>query len=406
MTLPLSGYRVLDLGDDATVLAARLLADLGADVIRIEAIDGDSVRGRLPFVGDVQGVERGLAHLLYNAGKRSLALALDRPAAWEVADLVLESSDVVIAPLEKSALATAFFDDARMRATALRVGLVDTVFRRHAPEERATDLIGTAAGGLLYLNGFAGDPPNHATGQLAYKQVSMAAALGAVSMILEQAISGVGGRITVSMQEAVMWTTIQSANENYWFWHEAVPVRRGLENLGGQTIFEACDGRWVSFYQHPPAWSAFVAWVAELLGDRRFEGGEWDDQLYRLEHHGEVTEATVALCGLMDRDELISQGQRRAILVVPVQSVTDITHDPHLRQRGFFQEVWSEPLGMSIETYRAPFISSAYTAKAMPAPGLGQHSIEILRNICGLGDTTITGLISDGLVGIPKGAKA
>ncbi len=406
MSLPLTGFRAIDLGDEATVLASRLLADLGADIIRIEDVAGDAVRRRGPFVGDIADIERGEAHLLYNAGKRSVALALERPAAWDIVTTLAGQADVVIAPLEKRGLLAEFFDEERFGKVAPKVGVVDAVFRRHSPDEIATDLIGTAAGGLLVLSGYPEDPPNRPAGQLAYKQLSLAAALGAVSMILERALSGSGGRVTVSMQEAVMWTTIQSANENYWHWHESRPTRRGLANLGGQTIFEARDGLSVSIYQHPPAWGYFVQWVAEALDEHRFEASEWDDQLYRYENQGEITDVTTTLCQTMSRDELVAEGQRRQILVVPVQSVVDIAQDPHLRERGFFQDVWMEQLGTSLEVMRPPFVSTAYDARARPAPALGQHSRVVLTELCGLDEGAIDQLVREGTVGVPiKGER-
>ena len=398
MSFPLTGFRVIDLGDEATVLASRLLADLGADVVRIEDAAGDAVRKRGPFVGDIAGIERGEAHLLYNAGKRSLALALEREGAWDIVANLAARADVVIAPLEKRPLAATFFDETRLSAANSNVGIVDAVFRRHAPGEIATDLIGTAAGGLLVLNGYPEDPPNRPAGQLAYKQLSLAAALGAVSMILERALSGTGGRITVSMQEAVMWTTIQSANENYWHWHESRPTRRGLGNLGGQTIFEAKDGLSVSVYQHPPAWSYFVDWVAEALDEHRFAASEWDDQLYRYENQDQITAVTTTLCKTMSRDELVAEGQRRQILVVPVQTVTDIAKDPHLRERRFFQDVWFDQFSANLEMMRPPLVSSAYESHARPAPALGQHSREVLSELGGLDEARIEALVREGTV--------
>lgn len=79
-TLPLHDVTVLDLADEATVLASRFLAELGADVVRVERATGDTVRRRPPFLHDQEGLERSLAHLLYNGGKRSLAVDFDDPA--------------------------------------------------------------------------------------------------------------------------------------------------------------------------------------------------------------------------------------------------------------------------------------------------------------------------------------
>jgi len=85
---PLADVTVLDLSDEATVFGARLLAEQGADVVRVEHAQGDPIRKREPFLKDEPGTERSLAHLLYNAGKRSCALdLLMRPLRWTFPDM-------------------------------------------------------------------------------------------------------------------------------------------------------------------------------------------------------------------------------------------------------------------------------------------------------------------------------
>lgn len=406
MTFPLESVVVLDLGDEPMVLASRLLADLGADVIRVESIAGDGVRQRGPFVHRAPGLERGLAHIRYNAGKRSVALDLTRPEAWEIVRAIARRADVAFAPLDPSPLAEAFFDEAQLRTAAPSLGVVEAVVRRNAPRRPATDLIGTAAGGMLYLNGYPEDPPNHPAGELAYKQTSLAAALGAMSLLLQQQAGGPGGRITVSMQEAMMWTTIQTANQGYWYWHQQRPQRHGVGGLAGRTIFPTRDGRWVSVYQHPPAWGSYVAWVREALGETTFDRPEWNDDFYRFQHSHEVIPVTERLCASMDRDDLVAEGQRRAILVVPVQGVMDIARDPHLRARDFFQTVHHQQLGLDLEVMRPPFRSSAYTAVARRAPALGDHSREVLTRLCGFDAAQVDTWIAQGLVSEHSGVAA
>lgn len=394
--LPLRTVTVLDLADEPLALAARLLADLGARVIRVESASGDGLRKRPPFVGHTPGIERSLAHILYNAGKQSLALDFDRPEAWEIAGKLATACDVIIAPMERSERASAFFNSAR---SIEHSAVVEAVVRRDAPAMPVTDLIGTAAGGLLYLNGFADDPPNVPAGKLAYKQASLAASLAAMSLIMERRRTGQGGRITVSMQEAVTWTTIQTANENYWPWHQVRPQRQGIHNVGGRTIFPARDGRWVSFYIHPPYWDHYVDWASEVTGSDELRGGEWRDRLYRYQHGGELlARTTEAICLSLDRDALIAEGQRRSILVVPVQTPKDIAGDAHLRERGFFQRVAYPQLDAQVETTRAPFLSSAYRAEARRAPVLGEHSIATLRELGGLDGHSVEALIAAGVV--------
>ncbi len=406
--LPLSDIVILDLGDEALAFASRLLAALGARVVRIESAAGDRLRSRPPFVGHIPGVERSLAHILYNAGKESLALDLDRPHAWEIIAKLATACDVIIAPMERTTLARDFLGSPLSTASP---SLVEAVLRRDAPDAAVTDLIGTAAGGLLYLNGFADDPPNVPAGRLAYKQASLAAALAALSLVMERRRTGEAGRITVSMQEAVTWTTIQTANENYWPWHQQKPHRQGIHNLGGRTVFPARDGRWVSFYLHPPYWDNYVEWAREVTGSDELASPKYRDRLYRYQHAGAlISRTTEAICQTLDRDALVTEAQERSLLVVPVQSPADIASDPHLRDRGFFERVEYPQFDAGIETLRPPFLSSAYRAKAGRAPLLGEHSARVLRELAGFDEDEVAALVRDGIVAtaeaIPAEARA
>src|SRR5436190_15222651 len=197
---PLAGITVLDLSDEALAFGARLLAELGADVVRVEGPGRDPLRARPPFLGGEPGPERSYAHLLYNAGKRSAALDLSSAPARAALGRMAAASAVVIAPLEKSAGMRELLDALAQQADG--PGIVDVVFRRDRPADAATDLIATAAGGLLTLNGHPEDPPNHPAGQLAYKEAGLAAAEAALALVIERRRSGEAGTITISLQEA------------------------------------------------------------------------------------------------------------------------------------------------------------------------------------------------------------
>ena len=397
---PLTGLIVLDLTDEPVALAPRLLGDLGAEVIRIESSSGDELRRAAPFVHDEPGLERSLLHLLLNAGKYSVAADLASTSCWDIAARIAAQADVVIAPLSRSPLARAFFEASNFEQAAPGVGLVDPVFRREE-EHEVTDLVGLAAGGQLYLNGFPEDPPNHAAGNLAYKQLALASSLAAMSLVLEKAAGRVPGRIQVSMQEAVMWTTIQTANENYWHWHKTIPARRGITNVGGQTIYQAVDGQYLSLYHHPPAFAAFARWYAELFDDDTYTRAPWDDDVYRFSHAAEVVRITQRVCSSMARDLIVAEGQKRGILAVPVQGVAEIAADPHLRERRFFQRTRIAQLGEDLELLRAPFVSSRYTAEAKPPPALGEHSREVLERF-GFSEAEIDELEALGAVMAPR----
>jgi crotonobetainyl-CoA:carnitine CoA-transferase CaiB-like acyl-CoA transferase len=325
-----------------------------------------------------------------------VALNFERDDTWRVVERLAASVDVVVAPLEKSAPMKAWFSHLRGREE--RVAVVDVVLRRDAPDLPATDLIGVAAGGLLYLNGFPDDPPNLPAGKLAYKQASLAAALAAMTLVMSRTRERSSGWITVSMQEAVMLTTVQTANENYWHWHRTRPGRGGFGALGGRSIYQAADGLWVSFTIPPPYWDAYAAWVADVTGHTHLQDEQWRDPRFRLAHAAEIAEETAAVCASLPRGQLVTEGQRRHLLVLPVNSVRDVADDPHLQARGFFEEVAYPQLGRSATVPVPPFLSSDYPRRAVRAPMLGEHSVEALRDLVHLDDGAIADLLRSGTV--------
>ena len=392
---PLADLTVLDCGDEVTAFAARLLGDLGARVVRVEDVASDALRARGPWLDDAPGPERSLAHLLYNGGKASVALALDRAAAWEIVDRLAAAADVVIAPAELSAPARVFFDATRFRAAHPAVSLVDTVFRRDNAHAIPTDLSATAAGGLLQLNGFGEDPPNVPAGYLAYKQTALAAAEAALALALARRASGEAGRVTVGMQEAVMWTTLQTGNQNYWHWNQEKPSRHVQPT--GETIFRTRDGHWVSFTVHPPIFHTYRDWVRAIPGAEVMQNDEWLDLAFIREHREQIVGFTRAFCALHDRDWLLAEGQQRGVMVLPVNTAADLAVDPHLRARAFFQAVWHPQFGRSIELPRAPFLTGAFTPVPRPAPLLGAQTRMALRDLGGYPDAEIDAFVAAGL---------
>lgn len=393
----LDDVRVIDLADEPLAFGARLLADFGADVIRIEHMAVDALRRRGPHLdSDPPSLkwERGLAHLLYNAGKRSVAVDMRDPALWTALEPVLEHADVLIAPCEPNPALAEWLEKGRRGEWAHPISVVDCVFRRdlNGPNGAAqpfTDLTAMAAGGHIALNGHPEDPPVHPAGNLAYKQASLAAAEAAMALVMQHRDGG-AGRVTVGMQEAVTFTTLQTANGNYWPWHGRSPDRR--QPIGAPTIFKTKDDRWISFTIHPPHWPRFVDWA-----DRALEGGaaalraaEYDDEGWRGANYAESIQPWVKrLCSENALDELTAEGQRIGLLVLPVQSPEEVAQDPHLRARGYFQQVEHPQLGRGIESMRAPVRLRGEPETASRAPALGEHTVDVLRTLAGWSDQEI-----------------
>ena len=375
----LNDTHILDLTDEPLAFGARMLADIGADVVRIEDARGDQLRMREPAIAaDAPRVERGWAHLLYNAGKRSVAVDVDDAATWEQVEALLPQFDVVLAPLESTGPLAAWLDRGRNGELSTQIPIVDAVFRR-GDTEPMTDLTAMAAGGHVVLNGHPEDPPVWPAGNLSHKQGSIAMAEAAMALIMQRRRGGEVGRITVGMQEAVTFTTLQTASGNWWTWHGTSPSRH--IPIGSGVTFRAKDGHWLSFTIHPPHWYRFVNWVDEVLGLKEGElrGEDWDDEFWREQHQPEIVPWIDRLCQALTVTELHDRGQELGLLVLPINTVEEVAQDPHLIARGYYQSVDHPQLGTSLILPRSPIRTRGQQPRANRAPTLGEHNDQILR---------------------------
>jgi len=349
---------VLDLGDEATALAGEHLAELGATVVRVEDVAGDALRRRGPRWAAV-----------HHAGKRSVAIDTTSDECWRRIEPALAGVDVVIGPLEPDP-ATARFIERVPRLGGPRIGLVEVVFRRGAPREPVTDLTLGAAAGFTVLNGLPDDPPNQAAGDLAYKQVALAAAEAALALVTARRRTGRAGHVVVSAQEAVLLTTFQTCNGNLYRWRGTVPNRH--EQIAAGSTVLAGDGLWTSFTIHPPNYPRFVEWAERDIGPTVLGRPEWSDPVHVSTHRLELMAVVAELAAAHTRADLIAEGQARGLLVTPVNEVADVTRDAHLAARGFFVDV-DQPDGTSVRLAGSPFRSDRGRGTRGPAPLLGAH---------------------------------
>jgi len=374
----LSDVRVLDLGDEATALAGELLAELGAEVIRVEDQRGDELRARGPAVAAV-----------HHAGKRSIAIDTTTDAGWEPVRGLLGTVDVIIGPLAAGPATRRFIEHAAGLPQP-GPGIVDVVFRRSQDPEPVTDLTLTAAGGLIQLCGETGDPPNHPAGDLGWKQTSLAAAEAAMALITARSRLGRSGRIELSAQEAVILTTLQTANGNIHHWHGRVPDRHNKP--AAFTTVASADGRWTSFTIHPPNWPRFVEWATEVLGPTGLDGPQWLDLDYVAANRHLVAEVVSQLAAATEQADLIERGQRLGLLVLPLNDVDGVIADRHLAARDFWVDV-DTPSG-PVRLAGSPFRSSLGRAWRRPVPELGADNHLLDRPPTDGGDSSTTATVT------------
>jgi crotonobetainyl-CoA:carnitine CoA-transferase CaiB-like acyl-CoA transferase len=198
----LSHLRVLDLTDLRGALAGRMLADLGADVIRIERYGDEADRLTSPFAGDVAAPERSLPFLFRNLGKRGVVLDLDDPAGWTRFVTLCDRADILIENAVDPRLAP---DAVRARHPHLVHATVADLGRT-GPHSgwRLEPLPAFASSGALWASGFADRPPCWLPGFQAHDCASVVAVVGALAAVASRRRDERGQTVEVSVQEAAM----------------------------------------------------------------------------------------------------------------------------------------------------------------------------------------------------------
>ncbi|MGZ8486715.1 MAG: CoA transferase, partial [Candidatus Binatia bacterium] len=174
-TGPLTGYRVLDLGGPLSLHCTKLLADMGADVIKIEAPAGDESRRVPPFKDDQPHPEKSLYFLHFNTNKRGITLDIEKPDGRAILLELCKKADVIIEtfrPSRAKELALTYADLSAVNPKLIVASI--TPFGQNGPwkDYKANDRAGIALGNLLYLAGERGEPPLQPPGEIAYGMAS------------------------------------------------------------------------------------------------------------------------------------------------------------------------------------------------------------------------------------------
>lgn len=404
----LTGLRVLDLTAELGGLCTRLLAGMGADVLRIEPPGGHPLRRRAPFVHDAPHPERSLYWFQLNAGKRSITLdpatadgrALFRALA-ATADLVVES--LPVGEIDRLGLSRAALAAVNQRLSIVSV----SPYGREGPLAAAEggDLIGMAAGGLMYLCGDQDRPPVRVTVEQGNAQAGIHAAVAAMVAHAIAVATGEGVEIDVSMQEAVVWTLAN--NRILWPATGAITHRAGGGRAGGsgsRLIYAAKDG-YLGFMRRPESHVPLQRWlqeegvaldidIAAWQGLPVFgEGGPPPEDVRRLE------DVLAGFFAERAKGDLYVQGQGRGLVLAEVSTARDLVESAHLHARGFFEPVEHPELGQTLPYPGAPGrLSRTPWSTGRRPPLIGEHNIEIYCGELGLSRADLAMLKSAGAI--------
>jgi len=371
-----TGLRIVELGGGiSAAYSARLLADFGADVIKVEAPGrGDETRRAGPFPGDIPHLEKSGLFLYLNFNKRSVTVDITTGTGATLLAQLLEDANVLIENLGPG----------RLDALPLPDGFPDHLvvcsisgYGQDGPKAGflASEISAYAAGGMMYITGDSNrEPVKHGLNQAAHLAGVNAAAATLAAAILARR-TGVGQTIDISEQEVVAQTIFPALNI---YSHTGGVMKRaptGLNSLVSSSPMPAADGYIMPSYAGFGEWGSFAAFVEEPeLAEERFL-----TPAGRQEHGAEIDRLVGPKFVARSKHDLFHGGQEWGFTFTAVQTAEDLADCPHLASRGFFIEQHHPVAGTVRMPGMAPFASEVARSPVVPAPLLGQHTAEVMQ---------------------------
>ena len=395
----LAGLRILDLTDHKAALCGRILADMGADVIKVEPPGGDRARRIGPFLDDLPHPDRSLFFWFYNLNKRSLTLDLGCSRGVDLLLALASTADVVIesfAPGELDRLGLGWQRLHRQARSLILCSLAP--FGQTGPYRDfiADDTSLAALGGMLYVNGFPEQAPIRPLGLQSYHCGAEHGAIAIVCALLQREQGGQGQWIDLSIQEATAAAVEQVAAS--YFGEHKIDRRQGTLHWSRFFRVGSCRDGYV-VHCTLGDWTSLIQWVAADGKAQDLIEPQWNDALYRAEHAEQLFD--VLEQGIKDYDcaELASRAQALRLAYGVVRPPEALLGDEQLAARGFFVEVEHPELGRTFRYPGAPFrLGAAPRCVYRRPPLIGEHSGEILKSELGLETDQLAALAAEGVI--------
>jgi benzylsuccinate CoA-transferase BbsE subunit len=395
----LSGLRVLDLTDYRAQLCGRLLADMGADVIKVEPPGGDPARRIAPFVDDIPHPDRSLFFWFYNLNKRSMTLDITQNQGAEIMLTLAKSADLVIEGFKPDRMRELGLGWETLHHINPALNLLSmAAFGQTGPYRNfeADDTVLTALAGMLYINGAPGQKPVRPLGLQAYHSAAYYGAVGAMCALFARERDGQGQWLDLSMQEAATAAVEHVAGS--FFGDGRIEPRRGTLHWSRYFRVGRCrDG----YIMHCTLgdWTSLVEWIAADGKAQDLTAPEWQDVIYRADHAEHLFDVLDEWVKDYYRDELLERAQMLRLPYATVRSPESLFDDEQLCARGYFVSVEHPELGRSFRYPGAPFRFSASPWHVYRRPPLvGEHTSEILRRELGLPAEYLVALAAGGII--------
>ncbi len=393
-TGPLAGYRILDL--TAVVLgpvATQILGDYGADIIKVEPLVGDQMRAN--------GVSkhRGMSSifLAINRNKRSIAIDLKTPEGIDIIHRMLASVDVVVHNMRIEAIERLGLGYAALSAIKPDlVYCVATGFGESGPDagKPAFDDVIQAACGLASLIGSEREAPDYAPTLLADKTCGIVLSNAVMAALLHRERTGEGQFVEVPMLETMVAFTLTEHLGGLTFDPPNAPAGYARLLSGGRKPAPTRDGHVAMLPYSASHWVAFFKHVGRNDLAQQYN---LEDRHERNAKFKQMYADMVSVTRQMSTDELLSLCERLDIPATRLYSIDELPQHPHLKAVGLFQPIDHPSEGPITSVRPATLFERSPAELSLPAPVLGQHTDEMMRE-AGFDQQTIERLASRGII--------
>lgn len=396
---PLSGIKVLDLADEKGSFTSKLLADLGAHVIKIERPGGDSSQRIGPFLENLPHQERSLSFFYKNINKFGITLNLEREEGRGIFLRLVKKSDVLVETFPPDYLKRLGLGYEVLSKTNPKIIMVSiTGFGQFGPRSmfKSCDIVSSAFGGQMYVSGEASSPPLKPFGEQSYYTASLFAAIGILLAIRKKNQTKKGDHIDISLQESVV-STLEHVLVQY-FYEGIVAKRRGNIHWNNSFTILRCQDGWI-LISLSHQWETLVEWMdsegmAEDLKDKKYL-----DEQYRQKDISHILEVIENWTMKHKVDELFQLAQLMRLPWSPIYSPKEVIDSPQLKDRNFFIEVKHPEIRTSLKYPGIPYRLSPFIFRYFKrAPLIGEDNNKIYKEELSLTNEDLERLSSSGVI--------
>ena len=414
---PLNGIRVLELSDEKGQWAGKLMADLGADLIKVEPPDGESTRSVGPFLNDIPHRERSLSFWHYNTSKRGITLNIESPDGKNIFRKLASTADVILETFHPGCMESLGLGYKELSLD--NPGLIMcslTPFGQTGPwkDFATTDLIHLSAGGQMGCCGYneedVDDPPPIAGGGgQAWHMGSHYSYIAIMAALNYRAVTGKGQYIDSSVHDACVLTT-EMHTMTYEYTGEEVRRNTGRHassvasfNMPKSQLM-CKDGKYINAGIAPARltperlrvlaeWMDSYGMAGDLLDDK------YNDPQFIKDNGQNISGLFVDFVASRTQDELYHGGQQRGFAWGAIRTPDDLINDGHLEDRGFWTDVEHPELS---KTFKYPGPAGIYNdspwAISRRAPLIGEHNQEIYCDEFGIKKEELAVMTENGVI--------